>query len=156
MEIGPTPIRMQVKHHEVVWCERIDPARAFVRSIPLPESGRRYGDLLLHDGAPAGTRMLEGRELSVFDELALLAPSDLNTYVVKVVASVPAAMDDLLGAFLAASIPAEDWTGSVRMLATRSAVSGAVVQRAPICSGTRMSSAVRPPTHRVVAAPAIM
>ncbi|HEY2509704.1 MAG TPA: tetratricopeptide repeat protein [Polyangiaceae bacterium] len=116
MELGPTPIRMKVEASEVVWCRRIDPARALVRSIPLPSSGRRYGDLLLHDGSPAGKRLLAGHEVSVFDELTLLAPSEFHTYVVQVSAPTEVAMEELLRAFGEARIPAEDWTHSVRMI----------------------------------------
>jgi hypothetical protein len=47
---------------EVVWGERIDPARTVVQNIPLPESGRRFRDIVLNDGAPNGTRTWEGVE----------------------------------------------------------------------------------------------
>src|SRR5262245_9044692 len=51
MKIGATPIRVSPDEMpEVVWCDRIDPCRARIRSVPLPESRRRYDDLLLHDG----------------------------------------------------------------------------------------------------------
>jgi tetratricopeptide (TPR) repeat protein len=113
---GLTPIRMRVDQHEVVWCRRIDPARAIVRSIPLPESGRRYGDLLLHDGAPTGYRKLGEKEVPVFDELELLAPSALSTFEVSVVAPNPKATGELIDAFEAAGMSAEDWTASVRIL----------------------------------------
>jgi len=116
MALGLTPVRMKVDGHEVVWCDRIDPARAVVRSIPIPESGRRFGDLLLHDGAPAGHRMLGGREVAVFDELALLAPSSVHTYAVTVLAPSRAAMEKLLRAFSKASLPVEDWSDSVRLI----------------------------------------
>ncbi len=65
---------------EIVWAERRSPAHAIVRSVPLPESGHRFGDVLLHDGEPKGTRMLDGREVPVFDELARLEDSDLPTW----------------------------------------------------------------------------
>ncbi|HZF38186.1 MAG TPA: tetratricopeptide repeat protein, partial [Blastocatellia bacterium] len=53
MEIGLTPIRINpYEEAEVVWCRRIDPARAIIACVPLPQSDHRFGDLLLHDGAP--------------------------------------------------------------------------------------------------------
>lgn len=41
---------------EVVWCWRRSPAHAVIASVPLPESGHRFRDVLLHDGEPKGTR----------------------------------------------------------------------------------------------------
>jgi tetratricopeptide (TPR) repeat protein len=80
-DFGYTPIRINPHDDgEVVWTDRIDPARAIIRSVPLPESGHRYGDLLLHDGAPNGYRMLQGREVPVFNELEVLSRSPLGTY----------------------------------------------------------------------------
>jgi tetratricopeptide (TPR) repeat protein len=116
MRLGQTPIRMKVEENEVVWCERIDPARAIVRNIPMPASGRRYGDLLLHDGAPNGYRKLGDREAPVFDELALIAPSTMHTYSVPVRAPSMKAITELVRELDAAGTPAEDWTSSVRRL----------------------------------------
>lgn len=85
MRLGLTPIRLNPDGQgEVVWCERIDPARAIIRNVPLPESGHRYGDLLLHDGAPNGTRVYKGQEVPVFDALQLLQVSLNTTYQVRV------------------------------------------------------------------------
>jgi hypothetical protein len=84
MQLGLTPIRLNPDTQgEVVWCERIDPARAIVRNVPLPTSGYRYGDLLLHDGAPNGSRVLRGQEVPVFDAIQLLRASAYQTYVVR-------------------------------------------------------------------------
>jgi hypothetical protein len=94
MRLGPTPIRLNpAENGEVVWCARIDPARAIVRNVPLPASGHRYGDVLLHDGAPNGTRMWHGQEVPVFDALQLLQASPHATYAVRVQA---ASTDDVL------------------------------------------------------------
>jgi tetratricopeptide (TPR) repeat protein len=85
MALGLVPIRLNPQTHaEVVWCKRIDPARAIIRNIPLPESGHRYGDLLLHDGAPNGTRIANGQEVPVFDALQLLQESAYTTYAVRI------------------------------------------------------------------------
>lgn len=84
MRLALTQIRLNPESQgEVVWCERIDPARAIIRNVPLPESGHRYGDLLLHDGAPNGTRVYKGREVPVFDALQLLQASRYTTYQVQ-------------------------------------------------------------------------
>ncbi|UUS14369.1 hypothetical protein NMB32_22145 [Stenotrophomonas sp. CD2] len=41
---------------EVVYMSRIDPVRARIDNVPLPESGFRFGDIVLHDGASTGQR----------------------------------------------------------------------------------------------------
>lgn len=57
--------RLEDGNAEVVWCRRLDPARALIRNVPMAESGRGYGDLVLHGGEPKGTRSIEGREVSI-------------------------------------------------------------------------------------------
>ena len=46
MDIGKTPVRLK-ENKEVVWVERIDPARGMIKNIPTEESNRRYKDLSL-------------------------------------------------------------------------------------------------------------
>jgi hypothetical protein len=112
-----TPIRVSVNDiPEVVWADRIDPARAIIRSIPLPACGRRWGDLILHDGAPNGYRRLGEREVAVFDELAILAPSTRSTFEVLVSGVSEAEVDALVGVAGASDLPAENWTTHTRVL----------------------------------------
>ncbi|HSH80086.1 MAG TPA: tetratricopeptide repeat protein [Herpetosiphonaceae bacterium] len=111
MRLGMTPIRVNPSGDgEVLWCDRIDPARAIIRNVPLPESGHRFKDLLLHDGAPNGYRMSRGREVPVFDALAILAPSSFSTWEVVVEAPSP---DDCVALEELAQdrgLGAEDWS----------------------------------------------
>ena len=100
---------------EVVWGERLDPARVQLVSVPLPTSGHRHGDVVLHDGSAHGTRLLEGRELPVFEEIELWERSPRPTLSVVVTAS-ESDVDELLGALDDEGVAAEDWTGSVRSL----------------------------------------
>jgi len=80
---GHTPVRIATATGtEVVWCRRIDPARGVVLNVPLPGSGRRCGEVVLHDGVPTGERVSAGRTYSVFDELELWAPSDTPVHAV--------------------------------------------------------------------------
>lgn len=116
MDLGPVPIRLNGRADgEVVWATRIDPARAVVLNIPLPNSGHRWRDLVLHDGAANGHRMLRGREVPVFDSLHCLERSQYRTFVVDVDAGTEAmemlstVADDLGGA-------AEDWSTNTRSL----------------------------------------
>lgn len=58
MELGSAAVRLSPEGEaEVVWGRRLDPARMEVLSIPLPSSGRRWGEVVLHDGVPHGERV---------------------------------------------------------------------------------------------------
>jgi tetratricopeptide (TPR) repeat protein len=118
MNIGITPIRVSCdKNPEVLWCHRLDPARARVESIPTPESDRRYRDLLLHDGEPMGKRRYGERELSVFNELAVLERSPFQTWRVDLVAPSEAEVSELFRAVAEGGDAAlEDWTASLEIL----------------------------------------
>lgn len=63
---------------EVVWGRRVDPVRLHIENVPLPSSGYRFGDVVLHDGAATGQRVSEGREYAVFNAFGLHQPSALR------------------------------------------------------------------------------
>jgi hypothetical protein len=51
LDLGLTPVRLDPgRCDEVVWAERLCPTRARIRNVPTPESGRRYGEIVVHDG----------------------------------------------------------------------------------------------------------
>lgn len=118
MPCGQTPIRLNPDTEpEVVWCTRLDPARAEIDNIPFVQSGHCFGDVVLNDGAPNGYRELDGTEVPVFDALELLQRSAFGTYVIRMESSAlfhepdwPTRVADSLGAIV------EDWTTSVRYL----------------------------------------
>ena len=118
-DLGLVPIRLSPDSApEVIWCRRLDPARARITGVPFPESDRRFGDLLLHDGEPRGTRRIGGREVSVFDEIVVLEASRAVTYAAVV--DAPSADDSfaLETALGQAGHGAEDWTRTVRLFCT--------------------------------------
>ena len=117
MEIGLTPIRINpYDEAEVVWCRRIDPARAIIDCVPLPQSEHRFGDLLLHDGAPNGFRILGEKEVPVFDELQLLTPSEYGTFEVIVDGVSPEDVDSLAELAGERGLAAEDWSSNLRII----------------------------------------
>lgn len=117
---GLAPIRLHPKSDgETAWAERLDPARARVVSIPL--GSFCYGDVVLNDGAPQGYRLLGGKEVPVFDCLALLEPSPLSTWSVEIELNEAehhraAAFASLSQLALARGQCAENWTQDVRAL----------------------------------------
>ncbi|WP_454909090.1 tetratricopeptide repeat protein [Variovorax gossypii] len=115
--VGLTPIRVHGDEaSEVVWADRIDPARAILRSVPTPACGHRWGDLVLHDGAANGYRMRGEREVPVFDALELIAPSEHGTYELTVEGVTQDDIDALIRRFEAADAGAENWTTSMQVL----------------------------------------
>lgn len=120
---GHSPIRLNPDTRgEVVWANRIDPARAVIRSIPLPESGFRFRDLVLNDGAPVGYRRVEGQEVPVFNCLQLLAASAFSTFLAEVDlgegSECEEEVDRLLELAADQGLAAENWSTSLRVLCT--------------------------------------
>ncbi len=120
VRINPEPaIPHQVLDHlgetEVVWCWRRSPAHGVIASVPLPESGHRFRDTLLHDGAPRGTRVLDGRELPVFDELVRLEDSGLPTWQAHVVGAGSDELQALSELLDPRGMGLDEWSG-IRML----------------------------------------
>jgi len=115
---GSTPVRLHPDGGaEVLWASRICPVRARLQNIPLPESGFRYGDVVLHDGAAVGYRRdADGSERAVFNVFELFEISSFATFEVRVVAPAQADIEALIERCDAAHIPCEDWTASVRYL----------------------------------------
>ncbi len=118
MELGSAAVRLSPEGEaEVVWGRRLDPARMEVLSIPLPSSGRRWGEVVLHDGVPHGERVTAaGPSYPVFDEIELWAPSPVPTWVVLLEAATEADRDALEQLASDAGFAAEDWSSSVRLL----------------------------------------
>ena len=110
---GTTPVRLNATQDgggEVVWGRRIDPCRARIESVPLPDSGHRFGDVVLHDVVPRGDRRVGDRPFPVFDELIRMDPSDLATHEVTVTAPADDDVESLITAVHDAGLGAEDWS----------------------------------------------
>lgn len=116
-DFGITPVRLNPDDAgEVIWGDRIDPVRVRIHGIPFPSSGFRYGDVVLHDGAPVGHRLHQGREYPVFNVLELFDASPCVTYEAELHCTEPddiAALKAICGEL---GLECEDWTSSVRMI----------------------------------------
>lgn len=117
MDFGETPIRLNPSDPaEVVWAKRIDPVRAEINNIPYKESGYNYRDIVLHDGAPIGSRMSNGQEFPVFNVMELFQSSDYQTITASVLISKDEDFISLEELFQKTENEFEDWTTNVRML----------------------------------------
>jgi hypothetical protein len=118
MNLGTVPIRLSPESNaEVVWARRIDPARAQVLSVPLPDCGRGHQDMILHDGAPRGKRWLQGRELPVFNELQLLEPGGFATFGARLMVPTPADYAHLAEIASQRGAAVDDWSSLVPLCA---------------------------------------
>ncbi|WP_415949796.1 tetratricopeptide repeat protein [Streptomyces sp. KLOTTS4A1] len=98
-EFGTACVRLDTDGvRETVRVRRLCPTRGRVVSVPVT-SGRRFGEVVVHDGVPSGERSLGGRTFAVFDELALFEPSGLPTLHVAVDAPATADIAALVRAF---------------------------------------------------------
>ena len=108
---GPIGLRLNPwGNGETVFAQRIDPARARIANVPLPASGHRYGDLVLHDGAQVGERRYLGHVVPVFNELQRLEPSGYLTYIAFVASESDDEIEALQGMREAGVGLVEDWT----------------------------------------------
>jgi hypothetical protein len=115
---GMTPVRLSPNGDaEVVWARRIDPVRARITNIPFPESGYRYGDIVLHDGAAVGYRLDANKnEKPVFNVMELFTPSEYSTYMATLEVTAPSDIESLEALCDEAEVPFEDWTGNTKNL----------------------------------------
>lgn len=104
---------------ETVYARRIDVVRAQLLNVPLPDSGHRLFDIVLHDGAKTGERILNGTTVPVFNVLQTLQRSDHQTFVVFVRCPTFEDIQALENATLPGVGFVEDWTHSIRHLCLR-------------------------------------
>ncbi len=110
-DFGPACVRLDTGgEQEVVWVRRLCPTRGRVLNVPVTK-GRRFGEIVVHDGVPNGERTFGGGTVPVFDELVLLETSELPTLHVTVDASSAEDVDALVEAFAAQDFGAEPASG---------------------------------------------
>jgi hypothetical protein len=101
----------------VVWSVRLCPVRARLINIPTGATGFRFGDVVLHDGAPVGYRLNAfGKERPVFNVLELFEASRFSTYEVSLEAEAAEAIEELERLSANAGVEIEDWTANIRNL----------------------------------------
>jgi hypothetical protein len=82
-----------------------------ILNVPLPESGHRFHDIILNDGASNGTRVDEhGREVPVFDELSIWEVSEYSTFRANLQIPDEPAEESLINVCRTQQLGVEDWT----------------------------------------------
>lgn len=104
---------------ETLFARRIDPVRAQLINVPLPDSGYRFGDIVLHDGAATGQRRFHQSMVPVLNALQRLQTSEFPTFAVFVDCPTPRDLEDLLAARVPGIAETEDWTESLSHLCLR-------------------------------------
>lgn len=104
---------------ETLFGSRIDPVRARLINVPLPGSGYRYGDIVLHDGATTGRRRFHQSMVPVFNALQRLEASEFQTFAVFVSCSLSEDVDALLEVRVPGIAFIEDWTENVAQICLR-------------------------------------
>lgn len=94
---------------EVVLAKRLCPATARISTVPVPEAGHRFGDVILYDGDAVAQATLDGVAMPVFNEIMLLEPSAYPTLGVIVPNVGDDALGDLTGLFREQGLGAEIW-----------------------------------------------
>jgi hypothetical protein len=106
-------------HAETVFARRIDPVRAEIINIPLPDTGYRYGDLVLHDGAATGERFFHQSRVPVMNALQRLGASAYPTFAAIATCPAPADREALLAMSGPGIAGIEDWSDSLVHLCLR-------------------------------------
>ncbi len=117
LKLGLIPVRItQDDQVEVLWANRLDSARAQIVSVPMPDCGVRYHDIVLIDGAPRGTRELNGNPVPVFDWLEFWQRSKYSTYVIEAIVPTELATNTFGKMVADSGLALEDWASNVRTL----------------------------------------
>ena len=115
LKLGLIPVRVtQGDQVEVLWANRLDPARAQIVGVPMPDCGVRFHDILLIDGAPRGTCELNGQAVPVFDWLEFWQRSDYSTYVIEAILPNALAGNTLDALVVASELTLENWQSDTR------------------------------------------
>lgn len=104
---------------ETLFGRRIDPVRAQLINVPLPDSGYRYGDIVLHDGAATGQRRFHQSMVPVFNAMQRMEASEFQTFAVFATCPQREDLDTLVEARMPGIAFIEDWTESISQYCLR-------------------------------------
>lgn len=109
-------IAVQVQHSgifELFWAQTLDPAKAVLASIPHPDSGLRYRDIVLIDREIVGYQMAGKRKTPVYPALCRLKQSFYQTFTCVLEASSDPSFRILEKLCADAGVGMEIWSDAV-------------------------------------------
>ncbi len=101
---------------EVVWATRVDPVRGRIDSIPYPESGYHFGDVVLLDGAQTENSADDDTEFPILNVLQIFQPSDYQTAIAQIRITQNDDLKSLYRVFSSTPHELEDWTSNIHQL----------------------------------------
>jgi len=119
-DLGYVSVRLNAwAQGETLYAHRFDVARAKIENVPLPESGFRFGDIVLHDGASTGSRPWGDGHVPVFNVLQRLEQSEFQTFAVFANCDAPSDAQALIDATAPGIGMVEGWTASMTTFCLR-------------------------------------
>lgn len=107
------PIELTARNfREVVWARQIDLVRARIESIPHPFSGRRYGEVILHECKSAGNMVMGTKTIPIYKEVQRLERSFFDTYSVLLHTDKSSDIDLLDKLCLDADLGFDNWSNT--------------------------------------------
>lgn len=117
INLGPIAARLNPSTQpEIVEAHRIDPARAIIKSIPQPSSGKRYLDEILISCRSVHNLVSRGRHFEVYDELEVLRTSSWQTFAVILQTPDLSDVEKLANLCRESEIGFDNWSNAARFL----------------------------------------
>lgn len=117
LDMGAVPVRLNPKGKaEIVWATRIGPVRAVIESIPHPDSGKNYHDIVLLDTEPSGFHIVKNKRIRVYDELEVIKTSRYKTFSVVLETADTKAINILDRLCLDADLGFDNWSKATHSL----------------------------------------
>ncbi|MEN0047305.1 MAG: hypothetical protein AAF806_09625 [Bacteroidota bacterium] len=118
----PIPIRIhtRTKRSEIVWALPLEALCAKIISIPSPESGRRYGEIVLYDWKSKEKQIVSQKTHRVFLEIERFKKSFYRTFSVLIHTDNASSIQKLAELCHNQQLGFENWSNLQHQLATQS------------------------------------
>lgn len=101
---------------EILWMLAQDPAKGHILSIPHPDSGFRYRDVVLYERKAVGYHVVEQRRIPVYQELGVFKRSPYQTFSCLLHHPNPEQIKQLERLCLEAKLGFEVWSNAARSM----------------------------------------
>jgi tetratricopeptide (TPR) repeat protein len=101
---------------EILWMRAQDPAKAHILSIPHPDSGFRFRDIVLYERKPVGHHVVGNERIPVYAELGVFKRSPYQTFSCLLHAPTPEQLKKLEEMCFGARLGFEIWSNAARSM----------------------------------------